>query len=125
MSDVGIKADELKERTARFAEDVVRFTRELPASTEARKIGGQLLDSATSVAANYRAACRARSHAEFTSKIGLVVEEADETTFWLAFLERTAIVSAARLEPLRGEASALLAIFTASHRTACARRRKH
>jgi len=118
------KADELKERTERFAESVVRLARELPNTIEGRKIGGQLIDAAMSVAANYRAACRARSHAEFVAKLGTVVEESDESGFWLGFLVRTGIVGNAVVASLRAEAGELLAIFVASHKTASSRRRK-
>lgn len=117
------KADQLKERTERFAECIVRFVRTLPDTFEARKIGGQLLEAGTSSAANYRAACRGRSHAEFVAKLGIVVEEVDESDFWLGFLVRTEIVSAATAAPLRSEANELLAIFVASHKTATARKR--
>ncbi len=77
------RPEELRERTKRFAIAVVRLFRSLPRTDEARVIGRQLLRSATSVAANYRAVCRARSKAEFIAKVGVVVEEADETVFWL------------------------------------------
>lgn len=98
------QAEHLKERAARLAERVVRFVRELPNTMEARRIGGQLLDAATAMAANYRAACRARSHAEFVAKLGTVVEEADETQGWLSLLVRCDIVSAESVKPLLGEA---------------------
>ncbi len=74
--------------------------------------------SGTSVASNYRAVCRARSKAEFIAKIGVVVEEADETVFWLELLVETGIVDASRMGPLLAEANELLAIFAASQRTA-------
>jgi four helix bundle protein len=119
---VGSQAEELKARTSRFAQDVVGLIRELPNSLEARTLGSQLLSSATSVAANYRSACRARSHSEFIAKIGIVVEEADESLFWLELLIKTVMIPASRVEALRSEADQLTAIFTASHKTACARR---
>jgi four helix bundle protein len=74
---------ELRARSMRFAVRAVRFARTLPATWDGRKIGGQLIDSATSVAINYRAAGRGRSHREFTAKIGVVVEEVDETVGWV------------------------------------------
>jgi len=77
-----------------------------------------VLRSGTSVAANYRAVCRARSKAEFISKIGTVVEEADETVFWLELLVETNIVRANKMDDLLREANELLAIFAASQRTA-------
>jgi four helix bundle protein len=116
------KADELKARTARFAEEITQLVRSLPNTLEARKAAGQLFDSATSVAANYRAACKARSHREFVAKIGIVLEEADESEFWLGFLASTNIVDESAVARLRGEASELAAIFTASHKTATSRK---
>jgi len=81
-------------------------------------IGQQLMRSGTSVAANYRAACRSRSKAEWVAKIGIVVEEADETVFWLEMLSDCGIVPLKKLESLLAEAHELSAIFTASHFTA-------
>ena len=112
------QAQELKERTKQFAIRVVRLFRSLPKTEEARIIGKQALRSGTSVAANYRAVCRARSKAEFIARIGIVVEEADEAVFWLELLVETAIVSQARMNELLAEANELLAIFGASQRTA-------
>ena len=85
-------------------------------------MGKQLLRSGTSVAANYRAVCRARSRAEFLAKMGIVIEEADETVFWLELLTESEIVRAGQMEQLIKEANELLAIFAASAQTA---RRKH
>jgi len=90
----------------------------MPGSEEARVIGKQLLRAGTSVAANYRAVGRARSKAEFIAKMGTVVEEADETVFWLELLAEAGIFPKERLESLLREANELLAIFAASHRTA-------
>jgi four helix bundle protein len=112
------KPEELKLRTKRFALRVIRLYRSLPKSTEAQVIGKQALRSGTSVAANYRAVCRARSKPEFIAKMGIVVEEADETIFWLELLVDAAIVSNAKLCDLSSEANELLAIFAASLRTA-------
>lgn len=111
------QAQELKERTKQFAIRVVRLFRSLPKTEEARVVGKQALRSGTSVAANYRAVCRARSKAEFIAKIGVVVEEADETVFWLELLVETGIVAQARMDGLLTEANELLAIFAASQRT--------
>jgi four helix bundle protein len=113
--------EELKHRTKAFAIRIVKLFRSLPRAEEARIIGRQVLRSGTSVAANYRAVCRARSKAEFISKIGVVVEETDETVFWLEMLIETKIVPAQKLAELLKEANELLAIFAASQRTA----RKH
>jgi len=112
------QAEQLKERTKRFAIRVVRLFRSLPKTDEAKVIGKQALRSGTSVAANYRAVCRSRSKAEFVAKMGVVVEEADETVFWQELLVETGIVSQARMEGLLIEANELLAIFAASQRTA-------
>jgi four helix bundle protein len=104
------KAAELKQRTKFFAIRIVKLFRSLPHSPDAQTLGKQVLRSGTSVAANYGAVCRARSKAEFISKMGIVVEESDETVFWLELLsERT-------IEILK-EANELLAIFGASLRT--------
>jgi len=112
------KADELRHRTKTFAIRIVNLFRSLPRSPDAQTLGKQILRSGTSVAANYRAVCRARSKAEFISKMGIVVEEADETVFWLEILTETGVVRAERAEDLQKEANELLAIFSASLRTA-------
>ncbi|HTC94353.1 MAG TPA: four helix bundle protein [Terriglobales bacterium] len=117
------KPEELKLRTKRFALRIVRLyrslpKRSLPKSTDAQVIGKQALRSGTSVAANYCAVCRARSKPEFAAKMGIVVEEADETVFWLELLVEAAIVSKDKLNDLLLEANELLAIFAASLRTA-------
>ena len=109
---------EVRERTKQFAIRIVRLFRSLPKSDDARMIGRQLLRSGTSVAANYRAVCRARSKAEFVAKIGVVVEEADETVFWLELLIDTGIIAQAKLNNLLKEANELLSIFAASQKTA-------
>lgn len=111
-------AEELKNRSKQFAIRIVKLFRSLPRTEEARIMGKQVLRAGTSVAANYRAVCRARSKPEFIAKIGLVVEEADETTFWLELLVDTGIVRAARMRSLMSEANELLAIFAASQYTA-------
>ena len=115
---MAFKSEELKQRTKQFAIRIVRLFRSLPKTEEARVIGRQVLRSGTSVAANYRAVCRARSKAEFVAKVGVVVEEADETVFWLELLVETGIVERNRMESLVVEAEQLLAIFAASQRTA-------
>lgn len=112
------RTEELKEPTKQFALRIVKLFRLLPRTAEARVIGGQLLRSGTAVAANYRAACRARSKAEFVAKLGVVVEEADEIVFWLELLVHGGVVAKQRLEGLQTEANELLAIFAASQRTA-------
>jgi four helix bundle protein len=108
----------LQARTKQFAIRIVKLFRSLPKTEEARVIGKQLLRSGTSVAANHRAVCRARSKAEFIAKVGVVVEEADETVFWLELFAETGIVEQNKLMNLLLEANELLAIFAASQRTA-------
>lgn len=108
----------LKTRTKKFAIRVVRLFRSVRNVEEGRIIGRQVLRSGTAVAANYRVACRARSHAEFVAKIGVVVGEADETVFWLELLVDTGVVSKSTMGSLLTEANELLAIFAASQRTA-------
>lgn len=115
-------AEELKKRTKQFAIRIVKLFRSLPRTEEARVIGRQMLRSGTSVAANYRAVCRARSKAEFVAKVGVVVEEADETVLWLELLVETDIISERRMSKLLAEANELLAIFAASQYTARRRR---
>jgi four helix bundle protein len=112
------KTQALKKRTKQFSLRVLSLFRSLPKTEESRIIGRQLLRSATSVGANYRAVCRARSRKEFVSKMGVVVEEADETLFWLELLVEGNIVSLRRLGPLMAEGNELLAIFAASLETA-------
>jgi four helix bundle protein len=115
---VDTQAEQIKRRAKQFALRIIRLFRALPRTSEAQVMGRQLLRCGTSVAANYRAVCRARSKAEFVAKIGVVVEEADETVFWLEMLVEAGIVRVNRMEPLLKEANELLAIFAASQRTA-------
>jgi four helix bundle protein len=115
--------EQLRERSKRFAIRIIRLFRVLKQPEEARVIGRQLLRSGTSIAANYRAVCRARSRAEFVSKMGVVVEEADETVFWLELLVESEILPKTRLAPLIDEATQLVSIFSASLKTARPARR--
>jgi four helix bundle protein len=108
---------QLKERTKRFALLVIRFCRTLPRSQEGLIISRQLLRSCTSVGANYRAVCRARSEADFISKLGIVLEEADETLFWLELLADSGVAKAEKTAPILREANELVSIFVASLRT--------
>ena len=112
-----MNAQHLKERTKQFALRVMRLVDVLPNTPKGRAIASQLVRSGTSVAANYRAACRGRSKAEFIAKLGVVVEEADETVFWLEVLTETGVISATKAANLQKEANELLAIFSASLRT--------
>jgi four helix bundle protein len=113
-----VSADELRKRTKAFAIRIVRLCRSLPNTAEARIIGNQLLRCGTSVGAKYRAVCRARSRADFISKIGIVVEEADESVFWLELLVESGIAPVSDVTVLIKEANELLAIFGASQLTA-------
>jgi four helix bundle protein len=110
--------EQLRLRTKKFALRVLKLYRALPRSADAQAIGKQLIRSGTGLAANYRAAGRARSRAEFVAKIGIVVEEADETVFWLELLIESGLFSPARLQEIFKEANELLAIFSASQQTA-------
>jgi four helix bundle protein len=118
MAELPSKQEELRDRTKRFALRIIRLFQHLPRTTEAQVLGRQLLRSGTSVAANYRSAGRARSKAEFVSKIGIVVEEADETVFWIECLMESGIIGPDLLADLLTEASELVKIFAASQRTA-------
>jgi len=113
--------DELRARTKSFALRVVKLYRSLPRSADAQVMGKQLLRCGTSVAANYRASCRARSRAEFAARIGIVAEEADESGFWSEMLAEAEIVRMALLKELLQESKELTAIFTATQQST----RKH
>jgi four helix bundle protein len=115
------KAFEMKERTLQFAEDVVLVCRAIPRTFEGKHVSDQLFRSSTSVAANYRAARRARSRKEFIAKIGLVIEEADESLFWLNFALRIKLLEGPTVEHARKEADELIAILYATRQTALAR----
>jgi four helix bundle protein len=108
---------DLKTRTKEFALQIIKLFRTLPRSEEARVIGKRILRSGTSVGANYRAACRSRSKAEFISKISIVLEEADETVYWLELLSHAEIASPLKLKELLREANELTSIFVSSLRT--------
>jgi four helix bundle protein len=121
VNDFGPTRD-LTARAKHFAIRVIQMCGKLPRTPKARVIGTQTVRSAASVAANYRAACRARSRAEFIAKLGIVVEEADETVFWLELLTESGIVPQGHLVDLAQEVRELLAIFSASRRTAKSRK---
>jgi four helix bundle protein len=118
------KSKALRDRTKQFALRVLKMFQALPKTDEARVIGRQVLRSGTSVGANYRAVCRARSHREFCSKLGVVVEETDETVFWFELLIEGGIVAQRKFAALLAEGEELLAIFAASYATATAARRR-
>ena len=112
------KHQELRRRTKDFALRIMRMCRTIPSTRETNIINNQILRSATGVAANYRAVGLARSKAEFISKLGIVIEEADETVFWLELLSDSGIIPASKLRELMAEGNELVAIFIASRKTA-------
>lgn len=111
-------AKKMQQRTMDFAVQAVKFFVKLPKTDEARIPGKQFLRAATSVGANYRAVCRAKSDADFISKMGTVVEEADESAFWLELIENAGVCSSTSVQRLKTEADALLRIFSTSLNTA-------
>ena len=104
--------ERMRERTKKFALDIIRLSDLLPHKTSSKVLGKQLLDSATSLAANFRAACRGRSKNEFYSKICIVVEESDETQFWLEMIKDSKLVSDLHINPLLHEIAEITAIVT-------------
>lgn len=112
-----MKGDELKERTKQFALRIMKLVDALPNTVSGRAIANQIMRSGSSVGANYRAACRARSHAEFISKLGIVLEEADETEFWLELIIEGELLPAEKAESLKQEAGEITAIIAASRKT--------
>ena len=115
---VNQQAEALKERTRQFALDVLAFVKTLPTSEPGPAIRRQLSRSATGIAANYRAARRARSHAEFTARISIVAEEADESLYWLDLASSAGLSTSAKLPTLLQEANELCAMFSAMVGTA-------
>lgn len=112
-----MNSEKLKNRTKQYAINVLQMVDSLPASRTVDIIGKQLIRSASSVGANYRAACRARSKADFISKITIVEEEADESQYWLELLLSLGKVKSTDVEPLHKESMELTAIFTATGKT--------
>lgn len=112
------KQELLRARTKRFALGIIRLVGTLPPTTAGRVIGRQILESGTSVGANYRAVCRARSEAEFIAKLGLVLEETDESVYWLELLAESGICNGDTSRALTLEAEQLVRIFSAGVRTA-------
>jgi four helix bundle protein len=111
-------AEELKRRTKKFGLEVIRLVESLPHEPTGRVISNQLLRCSLSVGANCRAACRARSHAEFIAKIGISIEGADESGYWMELLSDANLLPPEKLQPLMQEADELVAILTASAKTA-------
>jgi four helix bundle protein len=112
------RVEALKSRTFQFALDVVAFCRVLRGTWEGRELSDQLFRSGTRVGANYHSACRARSHRDFVNKIGIVVEEADESVYWLKLIRSAHLVPERAVDPLLQEAHELWAIFNQSQLTA-------
>ena len=111
-------ADELKHRTKTFAVEIVKLARKLPNDVATHHFAGQLVRSGTAVGSNYRASCRAKSRADFVSKMTTVEEEADETLFWLELLVETDTVPRTRVATIMDEAEQLLRVVVASIKTA-------
>ena len=110
--------DELKHRTRQFALRVMKLVAALPDDKVGRAIGSQLIRSGTSVGANYRAACRGRSTAEFAAKLGVVIEEGDESAYWLELVIEGELMAPELVKPLLKEANEIVAIMVASRKTA-------
>ena len=108
----------MKDRTKKFAKQIIYLCRKLPKNREGYLIGNQIFRSGTSVASNYRAACRGRSKAEFIAKMGIVEEEADETLFWLEVINEMKVFNYEKLDELMKENDEILSIVVASIRTA-------
>src|SRR5438105_8959385 len=117
-----MNADDLKKRTKQFALRILKLVAALPNTVAGRAIGGQLVRAGTSVGANYRAACRGRSKAEFIAKLGTVEEEADESGYWLELIVDAALMKESQVKPLLQEANELTAIMAASRISASGRR---
>lgn len=113
-----MREDDLKRRLKEFAKRILKLIDSLPKTVAGRTIANQLARSGTSVAANYRAACRGRSRADFVAKLGIVEEEADESQFWLEMIIETGMLKESLVEPLRKEAGEIVAIMVASRKTA-------
>jgi four helix bundle protein len=109
--------DEMKARTKTYANRIVKVCEALPDRWVARTLGGQLLRSGTSVGANYRAVCRAKSTADFLNKLRIVEEECDESLFWMELLVENNLVKGARLNSLMQEGNELLSMVVASAKT--------
>lgn len=116
--------EELAERTKKFAIRIAKMVDALPRKLSGEVMGRQVLRSATSIGANYREACKARSKAEFSAKIGLCQQEANETIYWIELITELKLIPVRRLTDLAGEARELLSIFVASGRTVSSGKKK-
>ncbi len=117
-----LDAIDLKARTKSFGLRILKLVDALLATPQGRAVANRIIRSGTSVGANYRAACRARSRAEFIAKIGVVEEEADETAFWLELIIESGLLKKEMVRPLLVEAGELVAIMAASRKSAIANR---
>lgn len=109
---------EMKRRTKQFAKEVISLCRRLPDNGEGRLVGNQIFRCGTSVAANYRSACRAKSRADFISKLSIVEEEADESLFWLELIPEMKILDIDLTRSLMKGSDEIIAIIVASIKTA-------
>jgi len=109
--------EEMKMRTKQYAKRIIKLCRSLPQTLEGRRISDQLFRAGTSVGANYRAACRARSRADFISKLGLVLEEADESLYWLEIISETKQLNPSLMLPIIKEGNEITAIMVSSINT--------
>ena len=113
-----MKENDLKERTKKFSVQIVKLANDLPSNKIANVLGRQLLRCGTSVGANYRSACRAKSRADFIAKMAIVEEEADEASYWLELLVEVGVIKETMVVPLMREANELVAIAVSSIKTA-------
>jgi four helix bundle protein len=111
-------ANELKQRTKQFGLRIIKLVDALPAARSANVIGNQLLKAGTSVGANYRSALRGRSRPDFIAKLGIAIEEADESLYWMEMLVEAELMTPERLNPLMQEANELISILTTTVKTA-------
>ena len=113
-----MKPDDLKKRTKQFALRILKLVAALPKTLAGKTIGGQLIRAGTSVGANYRAACRARSKLEFVARIGIVEEEADESALWMELIIESELLKLHLVQPLLDEANELAKIMSSSRKSA-------
>jgi len=118
LAENAMTTDEMKARTRAFSLRIIKLVEAMPSGRTADVIGKQLLRSGTSVGANYRAACRAKSNADFIAKMGIVEEEADESAFWSDLIVESGLMKKELVEPLMNEANQLVAMTVASINTA-------
>jgi four helix bundle protein len=113
-----MNSDELKKRTKEYALRIIKLVEALPKTTTGRAIGNQLIRSGTSIGANYRAALRGRSKAEFIAKLGIVIEEADESEFWLDIITESKLLKEELVNPLLKETNEIISIMVVTSKSA-------